>query len=267
LGDEADPHTILAPLGDESDPATILAAVERDLGAFAYVPAWCMDDRDIVEAAVRQKGDLLEEASDRCRNDREIVLAAVNQSGMALRHASKTCQNDREIVLVAVKRSGMALRHAAKICQNDREIVLAAVKTSGMALQHASEACRADREIVAEAVKRSVRALQFASDELLEDPTFAKKAKEQHCSIKVSMLSGQSSYMVVHVSRLGSMTAKEFLELCCERFAITYTGGEELLHGSQLVPATAPMRDWPGKPCSARVVEYQMVVTKKQRQT
>ena len=43
-----------------------------------------------------------------CVEDHEIVLAAVKQDGGALEYASNELQADREIVLTAVKQDGSA---------------------------------------------------------------------------------------------------------------------------------------------------------------
>ena len=62
-----------------------------------------LNDREIVLAAVKQNGSVLNSVSEELRNDREIVLAAVSQDGNALEYASEKLRNDREIVLAAGK--------------------------------------------------------------------------------------------------------------------------------------------------------------------
>lgn len=106
-----------------------------------------------------------------CRgvDDREIVLAAVKNKGLALKYASAELRADREIVLAAVKNYGLALKYASAELLADREIVLVAVKNNGLALKYASDELRADREIVLAAVVENGRSLRFADAELCGD--------------------------------------------------------------------------------------------------
>ena len=60
-----------------------------------------MGDREVVLAAVKQKGDALAYASPQLRSDREVVLAAVKQNGDALCCASAELAGDRETELAA----------------------------------------------------------------------------------------------------------------------------------------------------------------------
>eukprot|EP00971_Amphidinium_carterae_P110326 2185863-Amphidinium_carterae.1 len=137
----------------------------------------------------------------RCyRADREIVLAAVRQNGYMLQFAAEECKADREIVLAAVQQTGCedgsVLQFAAEECKADHAIVLAAVKHNGMALEMAAEECKADCEIVWAAVQQNPDALQDAADELLLDSTFASKAKQEWYILKVSMLSARSTVVM-----------------------------------------------------------------------
>jgi hypothetical protein len=52
---------------------------------------------------------LLQYASEDLKSDREIVLAAVTQRGWSLKYASDALKADRDIVLVAVTKAGSTL--------------------------------------------------------------------------------------------------------------------------------------------------------------
>eukprot|EP00971_Amphidinium_carterae_P172577 3420713-Amphidinium_carterae.1 len=70
----------------------VLARVGQGGLALAGVPVGFGGNRhyrEIVLAAVRQKGQALESAAEGCRGDREIVLAAVQQDGLALQLAAE----------------------------------------------------------------------------------------------------------------------------------------------------------------------------------
>eukprot|EP00971_Amphidinium_carterae_P228644 4535178-Amphidinium_carterae.1 len=58
------------------------------------------------------------------------------------------------------------------------------------------------------------------------------------------MLSGR--YTVVVASRYHGEGALGIVPRCCSRLGITRSGTETLLHGTEIVPAKARVRDWPG---------------------
>ena len=148
-------------------------------------------------AAVAQKGDALQFASEELKNDREIVMAAmvklyhnlklgrvntlkevvmaaVTQNGDALRYASNELENDKEIVMAAVAQKGRALEYASEELKNDKEIVMAAVTQDGLALEYASNELKKDKEIVMAAVAQDGGAIIYVSEwtELKNDPAF-----------------------------------------------------------------------------------------------
>lgn len=124
------------------------------------------DDKEVVIAAVKQRGLALEFASDRLKDDKEIVLTAVQQFGLALAYASKKLKDDKEIVFAAVQQSGLALEHASKKLQNDKEVVFAAICQDGNAIFYASPRLKDNKEVVLAAVQEDYFALRFSSDEI-----------------------------------------------------------------------------------------------------
>ena len=74
---------------------------------------------------VRENGKELELLSDELRNDREVVLAAVRQSGSVLEYwyASEALKGDREVVLVVAQSNWMALQHASAKVRSESEVV------------------------------------------------------------------------------------------------------------------------------------------------
>lgn len=96
-----------------------------------------INDREVVLAAVQQKGSLLKLASEELRADKDIVLAALRQHGSALELASEKSaersqtsrlQGNEEILAVAWHKLG-----------GDKEVVLAAVHKCGIALRLACD--------------------------------------------------------------------------------------------------------------------------------
>eukprot|EP00971_Amphidinium_carterae_P009271 183031-Amphidinium_carterae.1 len=199
---------------------------------------------------------MLQKAAEEFKADHEIVLAAVKQEGNALECAAEECKADRAIVLAAVKQDGAALRHAAEECKADREIVLAAVKQNGEALQCAAEQCKADHHVVWTAVEEHPGAIQHAAEELLLDSTFAIEEKEDWYILKVSMLSGRSTAVLAEDGN----SSEDIVEECCSRLGMDRGGTEKLVHGTEVVAATAKVESWPGLRPKGEVSEYQLVL-------
>jgi hypothetical protein len=109
-----------------------------------------LDDKDIIDYAVRVDGCALEYASDSLKRDKEIVLKAVNNDGSALSYASDNLKNDKEVVMAAVKNDGWALSDASDSLKLDKEICLQAVITSGDAvIDDVDDSLKNDKHIVA----------------------------------------------------------------------------------------------------------------------
>eukprot|EP00971_Amphidinium_carterae_P164888 3269040-Amphidinium_carterae.1 len=66
---------------------------------------------------------------------------------------------------------------------------------------------------------------------------------------------------------MGFYNTASILDECCDRLNMDFTGCEELLYGSQKVPAYASVRDWFQSHGRGQVIDCQLVVSKRQRQT
>eukprot|EP00971_Amphidinium_carterae_P258332 5127435-Amphidinium_carterae.1 len=177
---------------------------------------------------------------------------------MALAWAADSCKGDREIVLQAVSRNPKALQWAARSCRVDRDIVGVAVSRDGSALEWAGECCRNDPEIALSAVLQNDCAILWVGDDLLEDESFAKRAKRSWFILKVSLLSGRSCCCPVSVN---FQSTQAVLRECCARLGLTYNGGERLVYEHDTVPLDAPISSWPGQPRCGHVTGYQLVAT------
>mmetsp|Transcript_4750 Transcript_4750/g.8128 ORF Transcript_4750/g.8128 Transcript_4750/m.8128 type:complete len:347 (+) Transcript_4750:21-1061(+) len=237
----------------------VLAAVQQDAQALACASPALKADHEIVLTAVKLNGHALRWAAESCRGDHEIVMAAVTQNWSALEKASEALKSDHDIVLAAVKQNRSALRIAGTICRSDRDIVLAAVRQHWLSLEWAAEPCRNDRQIVSTAVRGARNALVWAADGLLEDTTFARDAKKEYYILKVSMLSGR--YAVVPSCIALNETADQVIRTCAKRLNLPGTGGAKLVHGADIIPGGARIKDWPGLRTEvAEVSEYQLIV-------
>jgi len=86
------------------------------------------DDKEVVMAAVRNRGYALQFASPRLKEDKEVVLAALRNAGSAIQFASPTLQKDPDVIKASFKNNMYAL--FCDHVRNNKELVLAAVVLS-----------------------------------------------------------------------------------------------------------------------------------------
>ncbi len=106
-------------------------------------------NKEVVLAAVSNKGKSLEFASDELFFDKDIISVAcsnmtrnelvslISEEKIFLVNLPFELQNDREVVMAAVSVSGISLWCASDVLKNDKEIVLTAVSNVGSSIQHA----------------------------------------------------------------------------------------------------------------------------------
>jgi hypothetical protein len=123
-----------------------------------------ISDKEIVLAAVTNRGATLEFACKELQNDKEIVLASISNDGHALEYAGYQFRIDREFVLKAVRKNGTSIDFA--LCQLDIEIIEEALKNNGRALKYIPLEYRSNEKIVMVAVANCRYSLEYASDDL-----------------------------------------------------------------------------------------------------
>eukprot|EP00971_Amphidinium_carterae_P040125 787629-Amphidinium_carterae.1 len=177
--------------------------------------------------------------------------------------AAEECKRDREIVLTAVGRNPRALEYAAEECKKDREIVLTAVRLNGCALQFAAEGLKGDPDIAQAAVASTESALDYVAEALLLDDTFAAEVKARCHILRINMLSGRYTHVVL--PKESHHTMRHVLDICWPCLELDYRCSHSLVSGDEMVPAGAKVQDWPGiMPCG-EVSEYQLVVGRTQQ--
>jgi len=134
-------------------------------------------------------------------------------------------------------------------------------------------------------VSKNCSALQWAAENLLQDESFAPEARQKICIFKIAALSGHAC--LVPFSRFDFLPSRsevrrsagnnrtlwydsgvKLLRTSCSKLGMVYTGDETLLFGSEAVPATDDTQSphsWPGAPREGTVVEYQLVMSKRDR--
>lgn len=133
-------------------------------------------DKDIVVAAVRSRGMMLQHAAEFLKGDKDVALAAVECEGSALQFANAERVSDKSIVVPAIRCEPLALRFASEALQKDKEAVAIAVALDGDALEYADSACKFDKDIVLAAVRSRPASLRFASKHLSNDKAIVTAA-------------------------------------------------------------------------------------------
>lgn len=123
-------HVVAAINAAEKNKAAMIAAVTADYSFLEHVDEDLKKDKDVVLAAVRNKGVQNEEY------------------GRALEFAHETLQNDPEIVLIALQSYRDALKFAGKKLKVNKKFILEAIKIiGGSAFYFADEDLQKDRDL------------------------------------------------------------------------------------------------------------------------
>ena len=137
------------------------------------------NNKEYMLNAVKEKGKILEYATEELKDDKELVLEALKQDGEALEFASEKLKADKEIILLAIQSAPWTICYASEKLKNDKEIILKCVEDYGQALYFASEKLRNDEEIVKKAVANKGIIIKYASDRILHNKEIAKIAINQ----------------------------------------------------------------------------------------
>lgn len=106
----------------------ILAAVQQDAwAALQYVKRQCLDDKEIISAAISQNPDVFLLLNDHLdikvyNNDRDLVLSAVSRDGLLLIVASEALRGDKEVVLAAIRSASGAFSYVSSRLRDDVDI-------------------------------------------------------------------------------------------------------------------------------------------------
>ncbi|NDE82308.1 MAG: DUF4116 domain-containing protein [Chlamydiia bacterium] len=110
-------------------------------------PPSLTNDKEFMLAAVMEKADALQYASERLRDDKAFMLAAVMKNADALEYVSERFRGDKKIVRAAVTKNPFTLQYASAELKGDQEIVRLAVTKNPFTLEYASERLQRDQEM------------------------------------------------------------------------------------------------------------------------
>ena len=180
-------------------------------GLFSLMDTELKKDKDVMLAAVKNEGKLLQYASKTLRNDKKIVLQAVDLDDEALRYASQSLQGDKEVVLKALRYRGKNMAFVSPNLKNDKAFILKALAqmdsgaiddaypllnkqlksdkdiifatiqslASVKVLEYATSHLRKDKEVVYAALKKNGYELEFADNSLKKDRAIVLTAISQ----------------------------------------------------------------------------------------
>lgn len=117
-------------------------------------------DQEVVIAAVKGNGRLLQFVPADMQGDKEIVVVAVQQDGRALEFASKDLRNDAAVVEVAMKHNETSLQFA----ESDR--VLEWLQKDGLLLRYVRDDLTGDHALLRAALRQNPKAKAFVPFEL-----------------------------------------------------------------------------------------------------
>ena len=181
------------PAAIKGDRSFVLELLRRRGDALKFAGEFC-DDRECVEAAVRQSPFSFEWASVRLRGEKDVALLAIDEwtrptwQNPAARHetpfrfASKELRADREVVLRAVAKNGISLALADATLRMDREVVTAAINENGIALEYVLSPKDMDEDSQgrSKSGKAGYRRRQESVGDLLQDVDLLVKAVKRN---------------------------------------------------------------------------------------
>lgn len=163
----------------KADREVVLAAVTQKGMVLKCLPPEFERDKGILLAAVRQNGLAFEYLPKASKTDKKLVLAAINQNGLAFEKLPEFWQGEREIALAAVSQNGLALKQLPAKFQEDKGVVLAAVSQNGLVLKDLLESFKTDIDVTLAAINQNGLVFKFISEKLKEEKEIAMAAVKQ----------------------------------------------------------------------------------------
>jgi|GEM_PF-4390249 len=149
----------------------VIQAVERDGMAMRRGEFFeFIDDKEIGQLAVQNRGNALVYLSDRLRDDKDVVLAAVTQDSNAIRHAGLNSRADKDIArqVLYSENMGDVLGFFSDEIRGDYNLIAGSLPN----VHSATYAIRNDAALMTEILKKLPSQAENASTELKNDAAF-----------------------------------------------------------------------------------------------
>eukprot|EP00435_Cladocopium_sp_Y103_P031105 s3347_g7.t2 len=245
----------------KKDRQVVKAAVQLDAPEiFPSVAARFQADREIVELAVKQHGNLLSFASEELRHDKALALLAVESDGWAVQFLAPELCRDQQVVMAALQQTlggrtpGVfpflvgtwrdhltdvvagagtvplmrLLQGGAECVKDDRELAMAALQQNCDIFPFLSFNLKAEKDLVLQVVKEKGGLLKHASPLLQADKEVVLAAVQQNgCALlHASPLLRRDTEVVLHAVRQNH----EIFPLLAERIiALAAVQGDGML--------------------------------------
>jgi len=102
----------------------VLSMVQLQGNALEFAAKDLKEDREVVEVAIKQRGDALDFVDKKANfwREKDVVLSLVNITGRALAFASDDIKANKEVVRAALNTTPSSLKFAQKDLQDDQEL-------------------------------------------------------------------------------------------------------------------------------------------------
>lgn len=154
------------------------AMILSDWSQFKDAPEEVLADRDLFYACVPLSGGrVLEWAPGEFREDKALILAAIKCKGENMSEADPSLKEDRDFVMEAIAIDGAALGGASDALRGDKEFILGACTLGyGSCFKGVADHLKGDKSFVLQAACKSPEAFKYAADDVKYDDAFVMQA-------------------------------------------------------------------------------------------
>eukprot|EP00927_Polykrikos_kofoidii_P049251 TRINITY_DN43336_c0_g1_i1.p1 TRINITY_DN43336_c0_g1~~TRINITY_DN43336_c0_g1_i1.p1 ORF type:complete len:669 (-),score=125.96 TRINITY_DN43336_c0_g1_i1:95-2101(-) len=146
-----------------NDPGYLLDIIEKDPGAFHYVPESLQKDMRFAMLVLAKHGQLLKYMTMEFQNDRRTVHVAIRQDGLALAYVDTLLIGELDINVMALRQNGLALKYSTY--RDEYDVCVLAVSQNGLALQYTDD-FKDDLRMAMLAVTGNPKAIELVGESL-----------------------------------------------------------------------------------------------------
>lgn len=168
------------PEEKKKDEKFLLEAIEINSEVFRYATPEQKKDKNLVLKLMARNGRLLEHVDITLQIDREVVQAAVKMYGEVLQWAP-AFKDDFAIASLALDSNSSAIQFFGESLLSNKKLILKAVSLWSGALAYAHPDLKKDREVVLRAIEHDGAALDDADPSLINDTPFLVEVLQKCC--------------------------------------------------------------------------------------
>lgn len=180
MGEGFKPHQL--PAFVLQDDNLMEECIRRDGSFYLVASKELRNDFDLCVKAINNSehlaGAILAKASNELRNDKQLVEYAVSVSPSAIFSASRELRKDKAFILEMTEKHMIDIPH--RMLVEDRDVALNLTKTESVRLNQLPEHLQENKSFVLNVVRLNSSQLEFATDRMKDDPEVVLKAMEQN---------------------------------------------------------------------------------------